>query len=703
MAGAGGLLLVMALAARGGRVLGAHRTAEARARQYFLSALDHRARFDAAGMVRDLRAAWTVDPTYLPALIEPILSPPAALAAELDSLATAQPDRALGECIRSLAAVQRGDASPFELPAHATPAARLCAGTHRVRVALRRGEERARADVAWSLWRRFPDSPSLAAQLGAELGASGAWEELISAAVEMADPRRHAFVRLYGYLNRCSSFHRLGRDGEAIRAEREADADTQRSGDGVRLAYLRHLFAIHAGLLRESGGDGAQAAHARAVMAAADEEMTALATRADRVTATGFRLEKAERLLDDGDLAASLREWDALASFADSLGAPDLQARVRVRRGRTLVKLGRTAEAERDLLAGREWARQADHLGWQYEAEHNLLHLYEATGQDAAARRAGEAFVALTQLGGLAPVGLMAHHDLAWFYLRRGERERARPQFEAVLAFADSLAGFDYWAGEYFELTGDLDRAEAYFRGAKGGGYDIMRAYAGLVRMAEATGDIDRAIQYAREHDEAGESAHYPEFAPLLPGILARHGRFAEATTRLAPARDRADGRGQVAAWASLSVELAELMLRQGNLSAAASVADSAAEAGARVAAVEVGLRARSLAGLARVRMGGPAVQGALSDIRAALRRAEGMHAPQLVAELHGRYGEALAAADRFPCRSMSSANSTDSVAQAATWPRSPARSRAGASWVAAWAKRPWRARIPGRSGANSG
>ena len=293
-------------------------------------------------------------------------------------------------------------------------------------------------------------------------------------------------------------------------------------------------------------------------------------------------------------------------------------------------------------------ARQANHLQWQYEAEHNLLHLYEATGRDPEARRAGEAFVALTQLGGLAPVQLMAHRDLAWFHLRRGGRERARPHFEAVLAYTDTLEGYDYWAGEYFELTGDLDRAEAYYQGSRSDLLeDATRANAGLARLAEATGDFDRALHYARVHDEAQEVAEYPEIAPLLPGILARHGRVGEAAVELARARERAADQGQVAAWATLSVDLARLQLRLGNTARAASIADSAQAAAARVAAAEVGLQAGALAGLARVRMGGAEAQRGLAVLRAAVEQVKRTHQVQLEAELQTWYGNGLAAQGR--------------------------------------------------------
>ena len=644
-----GVLILGAVAIRGRSAAHAPPSAAERARKLFLSALDRRAQFDEDGMLRDLRASWTADPTFLPGPVEALrMAPdylPPGLAAAIESLAAVQVEPVLGECLRGLLADRLGVWSPIELPPHPSDAATDCVADHRLREHPRRGTARERTDLAWSLWRRYPDSPFHTAELGSNLDVSGAREELESAAVEMADPERHPFVRSIGYGFRFLSLHRLGRIEEATRLELAADADLKRSGDGVRLAYVHALYAYHAALLREAGGDSALAAHARMVMAAADREMSVLAARAGRLTATRFRLQRAARLLDNGDLAASLEAWNGLVQLADSVGAPELMGQVWVRRGRTLVKLGRRAEAERDLLAGREFARRANHLQWQYEAEHNLLHLYEATGRDAEARRAGEAFVSLTQLTGLKAVQLMAHHDLAWFHLRRRGRERARPHFEAVLAYTDSMEGYDYWAGEYFELTGDLDRAEAYYRRS-----DVeqdARPYTGLARLAEATGDVDRAIRYAHSYDETVESSRVPEFAPLVPGILARHGRVIEAVAELARARERAADQGQVAAWAALSVDLAQLQLRLGNTARAARIADSAQQAAARVGSAEISLRAGALAGLARARLGGAEARQGLTEVRAAVARVERTHQVQLETELRTWYGEALAALGR--------------------------------------------------------
>lgn len=615
-----------------------------RARQFYLTALDRAAHLDDPGAEQALRAARTADSSYLPALLvlpsdlRPHAYTPRSQLAELDSFAGALSDRPLGTCVRGLLAQNLGWWRPMALPPHPSEAARLCLDYRGLlRYGLRGGDKR--IATARRLWRRFPESPGFAGQLEAELGtASG---EVVSLAEEMAQPGRPAQMRLSGYLSGIQTLHALGRHTEAMNREREAESDMRRQPEAIRLQYIVGLGAVHRPLLGAAGTDSALSKHALDVLGSSERNAPALMAHLDLGTATGLRFERATRLLDDGNLEASLQEWNGLVRLADSLASPELLAEVLVRRGRTLVKLGRAAEAERDLIAGLQAARRANHLGWTWEAEHNLLHLYEATGRDQEARRAGEAYLALTGMGSNMEAHLMANRDLAWYYQHRGERERARPYFETMLVYVDSIGGSALqWAGEYFELTGDLERAEAYF-GRVGPGVNTYRAYAGLARLAEATGDMRRALGYARVHDGGLEHAGYPEVAPLLPGLLARTGRVREAAGELERTRRVAAGRGQTAGWATLSVELAALLLRMGEWRAAAAVSDSAVEAATRVALADVRLRAEAISGLASVRIGGAARAGGFARIRGAVREAERIRLPELLAELYQRQAEA--------------------------------------------------------------
>lgn len=648
---ASGALALAVLVSRGTRAAHIRDAPRERARRFYLAALDRAGVFDRAGMERELRAARSADSTYLPALLIPYYYyryafTPAPLIADLDAFAAALRDRALAECLRGIWAGQTGRWYPVPAPAHPSPAARLCLAKHQLIPLLGRGS-RQRVELARLLWRSFPECPECATPLLSELSVSQGQEAVASAATEMTNARNPPLLRAEAHLLAAQSLHNLGRHGEAVWREREGEADMRRQPDAIRLIYSDGLGSTHRALLGTAGTDSALARHLREVAESSEQQVRALIAHADLQTATSLRLQHAERLLDDGDLATSRREWDGLVRLADSLGSAELQAHVLVRRGRTLVKLGLSRDAERDLRAGLEAAKRADNLQWMYEAEHNLLHLYEGAGRDEEARRAGEAFVAWTRAAGAAPAYQMANHDLAWFHQRRGERERARRYFESMLVYADSLdPDYVYWAGEYFELTGDLERAEAYF-GRVGSGRNTYRAYAGLARLAEATGEMDRALGYARAHDAGLERADYPEVAPLLPGLLARTGRVREAEGELQRARGVARLRGQIAGWATLSAELAALLLRMGEWPAAAAVADSAADAARHVALAELRLRAEAISGLARVRIGGAARAGGFARIRGAVREAERIRLPELLAELFERRAEAEDVAGR--------------------------------------------------------
>lgn len=625
-------------------------------------------------MRQALRESWTADSTYLPALLPtsvsllPRVIEPAGEVAARESFAAAVGDRELGACVRALDSLLWGWWRPLPVAPHASEAATMCVTYYRMQRP-HWGTPAMRVRFARLRARRFPESAEYENQLHYELWESGAREEAMAVVTKMIDPSRPARMREMGFASLIQALHGSGRHAEAARLEQKAGADMRRQPVLIRLAYAGEMLPFYRALAGSGGSDSAVAPHYREVADSTEREMLILMHELDARTATPFRLARAEQLLNDGKLEASTRELDALVRLADSLDQPELLAHALVHRGRAQVKQGHTAEAERDLLAGRVAARRANHLQWLYESEHNLLHLYEATGRDAEARRAGAAFIALTGMGDNPYVELMANRDLAWYLQRRGERERARPYFETMLAFTDSFAGVEsQWAGEYFELTGDLERAEAYFgeERARLAGRNQYRAYAALSRLAEATGDLNRALGYAREHDAGLEHAGYPEVAPLLPGLLARMGRVREAAREIERARRAALTRGQTAAWATLSADLSGLLLSLGEWTAAAAVADSAAAAATRVALAETRLRSEALAGLAGVYRGGAARADGLGRLRAAVRSALRIHVPELEAELLERQAEGEVAEGR-PTTALAllarAADLTDSMA----------------------------------------
>lgn len=610
--------------------------------------LDFFARWDERGMFRRMRTAWEADPTYIPALLD--LFPyydyeirlPEDVRVALDSLVRRDPAGA-GLCARFVLSRERS-LSAAEVPAAAGagPGAHDCAVLAGVKPRVTEPEERLRPTAL--LWRRYPDSVQLVQELLDLLTSVRALDRLLDVTEVLTRPERHPLVRARGFAWRVNALHALGRHEEAAAARESGDAFVRRAEPGVRMSYLAGLSLL--GEVAQPRRSDPVWPHVEGLMHAARERMYALLGPADLYVAAHPRAGQATELLDNGRLVESLELWDGLVAVADTFTAP-FRALIYMRRGRTLSKLGRLRAAERDLLAAREAARRADDVDMELEVEHNLLHVYDALGRDDEARQAGQAFVRLTRIGRLRPVRMMSYYDLGSFLQRRGEHETARRMFEAMLASIDSMNDHHHWAGEYYELIGDLDRATAYYlRSWRENQFEATRSLGALARLAEATGDRDQALRYARAYDASMETG-YPEHAPIVPGVQARGGRLAEAAGEFQRAREAARRRGQTAAWARLTLEAASLELERDAPQSAAGLADTAATAAESVARGAIAARGHGLAALARVYQGGSDRDAALAELRETVAQAERARDLQLGVDLHRMLGDALAAVAR--------------------------------------------------------
>ncbi|UCF21537.1 MAG: CHAT domain-containing protein [Gemmatimonadota bacterium] len=602
-----------------------------------------------------MRAAWETDPTYLPPMLDlqvtEYTTPPDVVQA-LDSLARAHPT-GIGLCARyQLSRLRPGQLNRLGPADVAVPAitdldrADLCEICVGMMVHPETLSPRDYAALADWLWRRFPVSFFFAnlALRGAIMSED--WPRALAVAEVLLSHDSHPFLQALATAARGSAYHGLRRHEEALAVEAEGDRVMGAAAPGLRLAYLNALDSYH-WVIPDIDGDLELLAHANAITERRRAGYLALLDRANPLRRVDILTSLAQWGLDNGDLAGSLDLWNASAALADSLGNPRLQAFVYMRRGRTYVKLGDHVGAERDLLAARALT-SSDQLDIAAEVEHNLLHLYEGQGRALETLQAGEAFIEYSRRVEHPALTMIAYHDLGWFMQRRGQRERARRLFESMVGAIDTLESQSYYAGEYFERIGELDRAAEYYRSVfTAPRPDIVersRATLGLVRVAEAIGDTAEAIRYARLHD-ARESVAYPERVPLLPSLLARIGRTEEAIAELERARNAAKRNGQAAGWARLSLELGAAKLLMGEPVAAAGLADSAAATAERVAEAEIALRAQGLSGLAAVYGGGAARDAGLRRITAALEGAERLSLPQLDADLLALYGDALAAA----------------------------------------------------------
>ncbi len=612
--------------------------------------LDAFVRWDERAMFGHMRAAWDAQPGYIPGIVD--LEAyflygrrlPTNVRLALDSLTRRDPwgDGLCAAFVLSRQKPLHGSHLP-QAAESADVGSPPCAIFLRVQVP-GAADSTERLRLAEYLWHRFPDSPQLAEELLTLLTQERALDRLLRTAERMARPERHAMLRAMGLAWRANALAALGRWGDAMAAHREGDGLTRGAEPGTRFAYLTSIRRIETVMAIRR--DHPLRTDATAIIEEANDELAVLGDHDDIYMTGRFRGNQATRLMDLGRLTESLALWDELVAAADTfLG--ETRVIIYLRRGRTLSKLGRLEAAERDLLTARRLAARVGTVEYALEVEHNLLHVYEAMGRDEPAREAGLAFIDLTRIGRLKPVRMMAYYDFGNFLRRRGEHDTARRMFEAMLAVVDSLDDYHYWAGQYYELTGDLDRAlAAYQRSWRENQHDAPRALVALARLAETTGDHAQAEEYARAHDEQ-LGPLYPEDAPILPGLLARAGRVDEAIRELRTARDAARANGQVAAWAGLTFEAAAIQLERGNVDRAASLADSASVAAESVAAAAVAIRGRGLSALARVRRGGPSQGAALVELHEAVEEAERLRDAQLHTDLLQMLGDALSTLDR--------------------------------------------------------
>ena len=571
--------------------------AEARAAAVasYYRGLDAYARLDTEAGFAAMQAAWEADPWYLPAFLE---------AARFSAWGVALTDSQwrvvegvadgggpLAPCVRVILDFAMQKPEP---PIHG---ARACPDLGRLFGRYPPIAAAEQAEIALGLLRAFPESLTAFTLFFVSVTEAGDWSGLETAAEILERQRPHPFRDALASSVQIELLHARGEHARARNVELELWNDVGRLPPGVL-----ELVRSYTGHLAPLAQDDPLIAHRDSVELWRNELARLNLSRADPPTRLPMLSVLGTFLVSQGRLREAVGVWSELAEVAEALHMDGWRARALLGRGRTEVKLGDLAEAEADLLEARRLARGARSLEPAYEVEHNLLHLYESTGQDSLARAAGEAFVRITREARLLPVRMMSYRDLATYLRRKGEQEASLPLFDAMVATIDSLGDYHYYAGEYFEITGELDRARSYYARQLPESQDRMRALEGLVRIAEATGDTAGAIRQARAYDGRVRQ-DYPEYRPLLPGVLARAGRSLQAHSAFEEARAAAEGRGQRAAWARLTLEQAQWEADHGSHRAAAERADSAWRSADAVADFETEVRARALSALEWLRV----------------------------------------------------------------------------------------------------
>ncbi len=429
-----------------------------------------------------------------------------------------------------------------------------------------------------------------------------------------------------------------------------------------------HLY----NLLRSYDGVGSREAQAIAAALARDERPGVgilLLWDDTRVRDDPARLARARRVwwlelqavtergkveIERGEPAAALIDLDRAVVIADSVGRQPLQIISYMTRGRANAKLGRLRAAEHDLLHAIALGPEAEEPYYLYQSWHNLAHVYESAGRFREAAHAVDQFVWLTRdpLPG-SDDHWMSLHDAGTIRWKAGWHAAARVDFDSMVQAIDLLHretgrcnGF-YFAGEYYERSGDLQRALAYYRtGAcerdvpSIDGQDL----AGLVRVYEQLDEPDSAEAVARLHDSAPERWQATEI-PLLPELLASRGRVADAVRVAQAWAERQTRGGHVQATTLARLELADLMLREGRPQATLREATAADSLARSLTLTDERIHAGTLRGRALFalgdREGGLRALHAAAALAAAHPTADGVLTTQLA------LGDALAAAGR--------------------------------------------------------
>src|SRR5439155_1417831 len=228
--------------------------------------------------------------------------------------------------------------------------------------------------------------------------------------------------------------------------------------------------------------------------------------------------------LDHGNPAGAIPPLDSAVWLAESKGQPWCQLIARMQRGRAEARLGRTRASERDLRAALAVGARAPDAYYLAEKWHNLAHLYEGAGRWPEAAAAADSFVALTRPMRYEPLRMMSLHDAGMIRWKAGWHAAAAANFAEMVRVVDdeqNVANY-YWAGEYFERTGDLARALAYYQAGASRAYgDQDRPLAGLVRVFEALGKDDSATRAAAALAALTEAAALAQRHPTVDGVLA--------------------------------------------------------------------------------------------------------------------------------------------------------------------------------------
>ena len=344
-------------------------------------------------------------------------------------------------------------------------------------------------------------------------------------------------------------------------------------------------------------------------------------------------------MLDRGEYLQALRHLTRAMTIADSVRLPDLYLALYTQRGRAYLKLGRLGEAERDLRRGLAVGLGAGRLSSVADAHHNLAHVYEGLGRWRAASREIDEFVATTRsmYGDVHFTSLLDAGDIRW---KAGWHVSARVAFDEMVRLSDELQSNSEWAGEYYERIGDLQRARTYYLKAPSEGGWTSRGLSGLARVYKKLGQVDSAEAIARVHD-AQQALWTPLEVPLMPVILARRGRSADALHSARSWAAHQEQRGNVQGAALASLQHARLALDARSATVALVAATRAESLAASLHLVDERIQAITLRGRALLQRGDR--DSAVATLRLAAQLASNDARADNLFETHLALGDAFA------------------------------------------------------------
>lgn len=344
------------------------------------------------------------------------------------------------------------------------------------------------------------------------------------------------------------------------------------------------------------------------------------------------------RLMDAGKPASAV-SWLRLAvAYADSARAVPLGVSARTALGRAYAKTGRWSDAIDILRRTVAMADQEDIYAFA-DIYHNLAHAFEGAGRMDEAVRAIDRFARLAAPLRSQGISVISLYDAGIIRWKVGLHAAAREAFDAMVRIVDERQAYQYYAGEYYERVGDLPAALRYYRAVpRGDTEEGARALGGLTRVYEALGMRDSAEAVARAHDAAPVT---PEEVPLVPRLLAARGRSQESLRLSRAWTERQIAQGNVAGAVRAKLELAQLVLDHGSPGDALAEAQRAESLATKGNFVEEIIRARTIVGLAYLKLG--RTREAQAMLSAASRWASALSTGETALQTSFALGQALA------------------------------------------------------------